>query len=107
MAMTVRTVTVSPHVVGDAVRTAMMSELVQAVAQTLRFVLLNPQTWVQGRFTEPERDMLRMVVERLETATPGDLAVQCPLCGCHSCDEGCALAPVRELAQTPVVVSQQ
>lgn len=107
MAMTARTVTVSPAVAGDAVRTVMMMELVQTVAQTLRFVVLNPQTWVQGRFTEAERDMLRAVVERLETSTPGDMALRCPLCGCYTCDVGCALAAVRELTQTPVVVRQE
>lgn len=107
MAMTVRTVTVTPHVVGDAVRATITAELLRTVAQTIRFVVLNPQTWVEGRFTEVERDMLRGVVERVETCTPGDLALQCPLCGGHSCEEDCALAAVRELTHAPVVVSEQ
>ena len=104
MAMTdlrtaVARVVTDPRVVGDAVRYAVAAELLQAVAATLRFLILNPQTWVSQRYTEPERDMLRAVVERVEQAGMADLVRSCPLCGCHSCDDGCPLESVRALAQ--------
>lgn len=104
MAMTdlegaVRRLRAEPDVVGDAVRWALVTELLQAVAATIRFVVLNPQTWVAGRFTEDERDTLRTVVDRIENATARDLLLSCPLCGAHTCDPGCALESVRALAQ--------
>lgn len=88
-----------PLVAGDAVRWAIVTELLETVAATIRFIILNPQTWVAGRYTEPERDMLRAVVERLETATARDLLLSCPLCGTHTCEPGCALESVRALAE--------
>lgn len=92
----------NPRIAGDAVRLAIVTELLEIVAATLRFVLLNPGAWVSQRYTEPERDMVRGVVERLETAGVRDLLLACPLCGCHSCDGGCPLATVRALAEAHV-----
>lgn len=88
-----------PRVAGDAVRYAIVAELLHAVAATLRFIILNPATWVSQRYTEPERDTLRAVAERLESATIRDLLLQCPLCGVHSCEDGCPLETVRALAE--------
>lgn len=88
-----------PVVAGDAVRWAVVAEVLQVVAATLRFVILNPLTWVSSRYSEDERDTLRMVVERIENATARDLLLSCPLCGCHTCDPGCALESVRALAE--------
>jgi hypothetical protein len=91
--------TADPRVAGDAVRYALAVELMRTVAATLRFLALNPATWVSQRYAENERDMLRGVVERLETATARDLITSCPMCGGYSCEDGCPLESVRCLAE--------
>lgn len=87
------------RVAGDAVRYAMGTELLTAVADTIRFVCLSPQTWVSQRYTEPERDMLRQAVERLDNTHVWELAVRCPLCGAASCEDGCPVARLRDLVE--------
>lgn len=102
MAMTARTVTLPVAVVGDAVRAAMMTELLHTVAATIRFMVLNPMTWPSQRYTEEERDMLRATVERIECCTPAELVDHCPLCRGFTCHPGCALESVRAVAEAQI-----
>ncbi len=90
----------NPAAVGDALRLAVLTELLQVAAQTLRYTLLNSTTWLHGRMLPQERDDIARVVARIETATADDVRNQCPLCEGHTCDTGCALEAVRELLDT-------
>lgn len=73
------------------------------VAQTVRFLLLNPESWPSRRITSDERAGVEAVVARLIEARADQLADgPCPLCEhVGPCSQGC---PV-EVARAVVVAN--
>lgn len=73
------------------------------VAQTVRFLLLNPETWLSRRITPDERVGVETAVARLIEARADQLADgACPLCEhVGPCSQGC---PV-EVARSVVVAN--
>lgn len=73
------------------------------VAQTVRFLLLNPEVWLSSRITADERSEVEAAVARLTEIRADQLAdLPCPLCQHEGpCSDGC---PV-EVARAVVVAN--
>lgn len=86
-----------PHTVRTA---ALVAEDVMAiVAQTVQFLLLNPQAWPSRRISDDERREVEAAVTRLTAMRGADLASQpCPLCEhTGACATGCPVFLARSV----------
>lgn len=85
------------------IRSMIAEQLMAVVAQTVRFLLLNPETWLSGRITGEERAEVEAAVARLIEARADQLADgPCPLCQHEGpCAQDC---PV-EVARAVVVAN--
>jgi hypothetical protein len=85
------------------VRDAVAGHVMAIVAQTMRFLLLNPETWLSARITADERADVEQAVARLIGIRAADLTGEpCPLCQ-HTaqCAQGCPVEIARTMVDPP------
>ncbi len=79
---------------------AIADQVTSIVAATVRFLLLDPQSWVSGRILPDERAEVEQVVAGLLGLRAVDLAAgPCPLCQHEDCVQGCPVAAARAVVR--------
>lgn len=79
----------------EELREAIATQVLQAVAATISFLMLSPYSWVHGRTTAQEQASIRDVVARMITMRAADIEERCPLCSHVQCVEGCPVEVAR------------